>query len=75
MNQKQSKTIGNLENRVTELQTELKSWETRAGCWINLHVRDEFESKIEHLKKEVKFLTLKNEKLKDVYKESVAENK
>lgn len=64
-----------LKANVDELKSELKSWETRATCWINMRVRDEFQSKIEDLKKEIKLLKIKNKQLQGAHENSISEKK
>ncbi|KAF0766392.1 spindle assembly checkpoint component MAD1-like [Aphis craccivora] len=53
-------TIDRLKNDSVELKKVIKQWETRAGCWINTFVREEFESKIEDLKNEIQRLNDNN---------------
>ncbi|XP_050426960.1 tropomyosin-like, partial [Adelges cooleyi] len=69
----QNQKIISLEAKKIALEEELKSWENRAGCWINTFVRDEFESKINEQKKEIENLTLLTNRLRSAYKISVSE--
>lgn len=67
-------TIEHLEASDVELKSKLNSWETRAGCWINMNVRDKYESKIVDLNNEIKLLTIKNEQQASTYKTLISEN-
>lgn len=67
-------TIEHLEANVVELKSKLNSWETRAECWINMNVRDKYESKIEDLNNEIKLLTIKNQQQAGTYKNLISEN-
>lgn len=66
-------TIDRLKEDGVELKNEIKQWETRAGCWINAHVREEFESKIENLENENQRLNVKNLQLTDNYNKIISE--
>jgi len=66
-------TIDRLKDEVVELKNEIKQWETRAGCWINTYVREQFESKIENLENENQRLNVKNLQLIDKYNKTISE--
>jgi len=55
------------------LKKVINEWETRAGCWINTFVREEFESKIEDLKNEIQQLSVKNLQLTETYNKTISE--
>lgn len=65
--------IARLEADGKELRNDLIQWETRAGCWINNFVRDEYETKIEDLEKKIQKLNAENLQLSDTYRKAVSE--
>lgn len=62
-----------LEDYIIKLKSELNSWETRAGCWVNEFVREEFETKISDHKKQIEQLKFENKQLSRMYNNSMAE--
>lgn len=72
-NQDYITTINRLNDHSVELKNEIKQWETRAGCWINAYVREQFESKIENLENENQRLNVKNLQLTDKYNKTISE--
>jgi len=66
-------TIDRLKEDGVELKNEIKQWETRASCWINAYVREEFESRIENLENENQRLNVKNLQLTDNYNKIISE--
>ncbi|KAL5236700.1 hypothetical protein ACI65C_004110 [Semiaphis heraclei] len=72
-NQDYKITIDRLNDDIVELKNEIKQWETRAGCWINTYVREQFESKIENLENENQRLNVKNLQLTDKYNKTIIE--
>ncbi|VVC38002.1 Endonuclease/exonuclease/phosphatase [Cinara cedri] len=62
-NSAKENTIMTLEDTIVDLKSELFSWETRAGCHINIIVRDNYVVKIENLEKENQQLKIKNKQL------------
>ncbi|KAE9528845.1 hypothetical protein AGLY_012420 [Aphis glycines] len=65
--------IDRLKNDSVELKKVIKQWETRAGCWINTFVREEFESKIEDLKNEIQRLNDNNLQLTETFNKIISE--
>ncbi|CAH1731498.1 uncharacterized protein LOC114122514 [Aphis gossypii] len=65
--------IDRLKNDSVELNKVIKQWETRAGCWINTFVREEFESKIEDLKNEIQRLNDNNLQLTETFNKIISE--
>ncbi|XP_026819167.1 structural maintenance of chromosomes protein 3 homolog [Rhopalosiphum maidis] len=72
-NQDYAIIIDRLKNDSIELKKVIQAWETRAGCWINTFVREEFESKIENLNKEIQQLSVKNLQLTETYNKIISE--
>ncbi|XP_060845600.1 kinetochore protein NDC80 homolog [Rhopalosiphum padi] len=72
-NQDYANIIDRLKNDGIELKKVINEWETRAGCWINTFVREEFESKIEDLKNEIQQLSVKNLQLTETYNKTISE--
>lgn len=66
-------TIDRLKNDSVELKKVIKQWETRAGCWINTFVREEFESKIEDLKNEIQRLNDNNLHMTEMFNKTISE--
>lgn len=66
-------TIDRLKEDGVELKNELKQWETRAGCWINEYVREQFETKIENLENENQRLNSENLQLTNKYNKIISE--
>ncbi|KAL4127366.1 hypothetical protein QTP88_011540 [Uroleucon formosanum] len=66
-------TIDRLKEDGVELKNELKQWETRAGCWINEYVREQFETKIENLENENQRLNVENLQLTNKYNKIISE--
>lgn len=64
-----------LEDTIIELKSEIDSWETRAGCWINTHVRKEFESEINDHKKQIVQLKIENTQLSRMYNNSISDKR
>lgn len=65
--------IVDLEDNIIKLKSELDSWETRAGCWVNEFVRQEFETKIADHKKQIDQLKLENKQLSRMHNNSMTE--
>jgi len=72
-NQDLINTIDLLKADSVELKNVINDWETRAGCWVNTFVREEFESKIEDLKNEIQRLNIKNIQQSDTYEKIISE--
>ncbi|XP_050528759.1 uncharacterized protein LOC126898590 [Daktulosphaira vitifoliae] len=69
----QNKKIISLEANKISMEDKLKSWESKATCWMNSFVRDQFESKIEQQKNEIESLKILVNNLRGAYKNTETE--